>query len=105
VLVSYNDRDEFDNVEKRSAGILPNGTNFLLRFAPPQRSKSKLPRSSKNTRRNSAPSVSLGGKAFPPKCTEKIFGRMICRQNHFKSFCQKIILPENFQNFILSLVL
>jgi len=40
-----------------------------------------------------------------PSVAEKNFGRMICRQNHFKSFCQKIILPENFQNFILTLIL
>jgi len=48
----------------------------------------------------------IGGKAFPPKCAEVIecrrkkIGRMICRQNHFKSFCHKIIPPQNLQRLI-----
>ncbi len=52
-------------------------------------------------RRHSEPSAPLGGKAFSPKfavATEcrrkKNFGRMIYRQNHFKSFCHEMILPK-----------
>jgi len=56
-------------------------------------------------RRDSVFSVSLGGKAFPPKYAEvtesrrRNYGRMICRQNHFKSFCHEITLPKKFSVF------
>jgi hypothetical protein len=47
--------------------------------------------------------VSLGGEVFTPNFTEitesrrKNLGRMIYRQNDFKSFCREIILPTTFR--------
>jgi hypothetical protein len=64
----------------------------------------------KTIRRNSAPSVLFGGKAFSPKFAEvterrrkKHFGRMIYRQHHFKSFCHEIILPKKLSEFFSEL--
>ncbi len=84
------------------AGSLRYGV-FVVNFRKAYKLQIKAAKQQRIIRRHSALSVSLGGEAFPPNFTEvaesrrespkKNFGRMICRQNYFKSFCRQIILP------------